>query len=262
MYRFIILFICSTILFSCKSEKNRDEKPTENLMYKEMLQGVWIDDATECPIFNIKGDTIFYADPSNSPTKFKVINDSLFIYGSDVNIYKIQKIDQYNFWFDSMNGDVIQLTKSDNSDDLSSFSFEEPAQEKNEVIKKDSVIIYKNKRYRGYVYINPSTIKVTQSRVSNEGISVDNEYFDNIIHICVFDGKKKLCSKDINKNMMNEVIPLDFLNKSILSDMNFTGVKGDGYHYQATVCIPNDASCYLVNVVIDNDSNVKFDLAK
>ena len=61
-----------------------------------------------------------------------------------------------------------------------------------EVIKKDSIVIYKNTRYRGYVYINPSKMKVFKTSYSENGISVDNVYYDNVIHICVYEGKKML----------------------------------------------------------------------
>ena len=262
MYRFIILLICSALLFSCKKDKNKNEMQRENIEAKKMLQGVWTDDATGTPIIKIKGDSIFYADPSISPVMFKVINDSLFTYGSVVNGYKIEKVNQYNFWFDSETGDVVQFSKSEDYNDLKFFSFDKPTLNSKKVIKKDSIINFNNVRYRGYVYINPSKIKVTQSRVSDEGINVDNLYYDNIIHICVYDGNKKLCSKDINKNMMSGIIPDDFLQNSILADMDFVGVNSKGYRYQAKVGIPDEASCYLVDVIIDKKSNVKFNVVK
>ena len=48
---------------------------------------------------------------------------------------------------------------------------------------------YDNVRYRGYVYINPSKIKVMRPGVSEEGLGVDNVYYDNIIHILCIEGK-------------------------------------------------------------------------
>ena len=59
--------------------------------------------------------------------------------------------------------------------------------------------MYKGTRYRGYVYINPSKMKVIKTVYSDEGIGVDNVYYDNVIHICVYEGKKLLYGKDITK---------------------------------------------------------------
>ena len=76
-----------------------------------------------------------------------------------------------------------------------------------EVIQKDQVVFYKNTRYRGYVYINPSQIKVIRPEYSEEGFKVDNVYYDNVIHICVYEGKNKLFGKDIFKTDFKGVVP-------------------------------------------------------
>jgi len=89
---------------------------------------------------------------------------------------------------------------------------------------------------------------------------VDNVYFDNIIHICVFQGKQRLYAKDINKEMFENIIPADFLKMAILSDMSFMGVDSDGYHYQATVSMPDELSCYYVTILIDRQNNISFKL--
>ena len=52
-----------------------------------------------------------------------------------------------------------------------------------EVTKRDSVVMYNGKRYRAYVYVNPSKKKVVKTSYSDEGISVDNVYYDNVMHI-------------------------------------------------------------------------------
>lgn len=59
--------------------------------------------------------------------------------------------------------------------------------------------------------------------MSEEGLSVDNVYYDNIIHICVYEGKRSLFAKDITRQMFKHVIPDDFLKWAILSDMDFMG---------------------------------------
>lgn len=92
--------------------------------------------------------------------------------------------------------------------------------------------MYNGRRYRAYVYINPSKMKVYKTSYSEEGISVDNVYYDNIMHICVYEGKKCLYSSDITKRMFENTVPGEFLDKSILSDMNFLSIDSSGYHYK------------------------------
>ncbi len=119
--------------------------------------------------------------------------------------------------------------------------------------------MYKDTRYRGYVYINPSKMKVTKTSYSENGYSVDNVYYDNVVHICVYEGRKMLYGQDITKKMFANVFPEGLLNQTILSDMNFTGVNSRGYHYQAILRIPESSVFNLVNITIDfnNKLNIK-----
>ena len=50
--------------------------------------------------------------------------------------------------------------------------------------------------------------------------------------------------------------------RAILSDMDFMGVDSKGYHYQATVCIPDGASCYMVNITAGKDGGLAFELVR
>ena len=38
-------------------------------------------------------------------------------------------------------------------------------------------------------------------------------------------------------------------------------VNKKGYQYQATVCIPNSASCYLIDISISTDGDITYELA-
>ena len=128
-----------------------------------------------------------------------------------------------------------------------------------EVMKKDSVVMYKGIRYRGYVYINPSKMKVIRTSYSEDGISVVNVYYDNVIHICVYEGRQMLYGKDITKKMFAGIFPTETLNQMILADMNFMGVNNKGYQYQATLCVPESSVYSLANITIgfDNQMSIK-----
>ena len=51
--------------------------------------------------------------------------------------------------------------------------------------EQDSVVNYNGTRYRAYVYINPSKMKVVKTSYTEEGMSMDNVYYDNVMHICM-----------------------------------------------------------------------------
>lgn len=241
-------------------EANEKEDSTAKLL----LQGMWMDDVTSDPIFRVQGDTIYYTDPSIAPVPFKVIKDSLKTYGSQTTGYHIKKQNAYTLWIQSAMGDILHLRKAETATDSISFnpSAGLSANEPQEVISKDRIIFYDKVRYRGYAYINPSNIKVIQPTLSEEGLEVDNIYYDNIIHICVYEGKRELFAKDIHKKDFEGVIPEDFYRRAILSDMDFIDVDAKGYHYQATLCIPNGASCYLINIHISYQDEITYELAE
>ena len=131
-----------------------------------------------------------------------------------------------------------------------------------EVIEKDQIVLFGDKRYRGYVYINPTEIKIIQPEITEEGLEVENVYYDNIIHICVYEGKNKLFGRDMKKQDFESLIPQEYFQRAILSDMEFVGVNARGYHYQANLCIPNNASCYLVDISIDKDGDITYELVQ
>lgn len=259
----IILFI-SFFLYACNGNKQNETKPGEDLKAKELLQGIWLDDDSENVLFKINGDTIYYADTQNAPVYFEIIKDSLYMYGNEVSRYQIDKQNEHIFWFHSLADNIIKLHKSENANDSISFSnmTTQVIPTYTEVAKRDTVVMYNGKRYRAYVYINPSTIKVVKTAYSEEGISVDNIYYDNIMHICVYEGNKSLYASDVSKQMFKDIIPDDFLQKSVLADMTFSKINADGYHFVATLCIPESSVCYLVNLNVSFDKKLTLNIVK
>lgn len=260
MNRYFTLSVILAFLSACSPKQEKTSEQTEDLESKSLLQGIWLDDDTESPMIRIEGDTLYYADPTAAPVAFKVFDDTLMTYGARTTAYHIEKQSESIFWFKSELGTVIRLSKADTTTDIPFIEEQEVQQPTKEVIQKDHVVFYNNVRYRGYVYINPSQMKVTRPNLSEEGLNVDNVYYDNVIHICVYEGKKKLFSKDITKKEFEGIVPNDFLQWAILSDMEFINVNAEGYQYQATVCIPDGASCYLINLSVATDGTIKYAL--
>ena len=256
-----ILIVLIVSLASCGNRQGGEASAKEDLTAKQLLQGIWVDDETDMPLMRIEGDTLYYTNPQSAPVSFKVVRDTIYVYSNEPVAYKIDRQTEYSFWFHLPADEVIRLHKSENEEDSLAFANREVEviSTTPEVIKKDSVVTYKNTRYRGYVYINPSRMKVFKTSYSENGIGVDNVYYDNVIHICVYEGKKMLYGQDITKKMFADIFPAEVLNQTILADMDFMGVDGKGYHYQATLGIPESSVYNLVNMVIgfDNKMNIK-----
>lgn len=252
---------CVIVLTACGTGKER-RNAVEDSTAKALLQGVWIDDETELPMMRIEGDTIYHANPQNAPVTFRVLRDTMYVYGNNTAAYKIDRQTEYSFWFHSLYADeVVKLHKSESPEDVLVFDNKEVEviPTTTEVVKKDSVVMYEGTRYRGYVYINPSKMKVVRSSYSEGGISVDNVYYDNVIHICVYQGRRMLYGKDVTKKMFADVFPEEVLSQMILADMEFMGVNGEGYLYRAVLRVPESSVSSLVDITIgfDNRMNIK-----
>lgn len=253
--------LCSLLCLSCKgtsSNNNNNTDIEEDLSAKQKLQGIWINDDIGMPFMRFEGDSVYYSDSGKMPVAFKVVNDSIIITGAETISYKIEKQTDYTFWFKTLSEDIVKLSKSETPED--SLAFSEPAIDNlvqvSEKTQKDSIIIYSGVRYRGYVFVNPSSRKVLSTSIDQNGMTVDNVYYDNVMHICVYDGKKLLFGQDIDREMFSNVISEDILQKLVLSDMNFIGVDAEGFHYQALLSIPNSSASYLMNVDVSKDKHL------
>ena len=161
MKKLVIELCCVIALAACGNGKEQ-KTVEEDATAKALLQGVWINDETELPLMRIEGDTIYYADPQNIPVSFKIIRDTMYVYGNHTVTYKIDRQTEYSFWFHSLADEIIKLHKSENPEDILAFENKEvEVIPTTEVVKKDSVVMYKGTRYRGYVYVNPSTMKLS-----------------------------------------------------------------------------------------------------
>ena len=226
---------------------------------RQQLQGVWIDRNTESPVLTIKGDSICYTSKTDVKMAYKLLDDTLFVTGLHTSAYPVLQRTEHSLSFKTPLGDVMSLYKNDNENLVIPQSGVENESQEVEKIKKDSVIMYGNTRYRGYVNINPTTLKVIRPGVTEDGFSIDNVYYDNIIHICVYNGNKRLCGKDIKKQHFQGIVPDEFLEISILKDMDFVKVTKEGFVYRATLCVP-DGPCYYIHVTLDEENNVNIEL--
>lgn len=251
---------------SCTSPTPKDavgDKPVvpqENKEAKQLLQGIWIDQDTEEVTLRALGDTIFYPDAVSQPSYFRILGDSI-VFGNPGTAYFIVKQTANTFSFRNQNGDQVNLEKTDDPVYVFSFVHDKPqVLTYTEVVKTDSVVTYNGERYHWYLAINPTKYKVHTTVYNDNGVEVDNIYYDNIMHVSVFHGARKLFSTDFRKQLFSSAIPRQFLEHAVLSNMEFTGVDASGFHFVATICIPDGASCYKAENVVSFDGKLKTSL--
>ena len=117
-------------------------------------------------------------------------------------------------------------------------------------VKIDSVVSYNRNRYHWYIAINPTKYKVAKRSFNEDGLEVENVYYDNIMHVSVFLGANKLFSSDFHKQQYKGLVPDAFLDEAILANMEYSHIDAQGLHFNATLCIPDGATCYMVESTI------------
>lgn len=247
----IWMSICSLFFLSCQGSSKGESQMEVSDSLRKSLSGVWLDDNSEAPIFVIRNDSITFLSTGHTtqPARFSISGDTLVIFSSETVKYSIQSLHKHSMRLVTPLGDLLSLHLSET--DSLQFSLPVQITQPTEVLRRDSVIQYQGKRFHGYAYINPTRKKVIVQSISEEGLPIDNVYYDNLIHICVYQGKEELYGRDISKEVFQSIVPADFLKEAILTNMDFTGVDSHGYHFIAQLCIPESSTCYYVRVTVD-----------
>ena len=249
MIRIGVIVVAVLLLYGC-SGKQEQATVEENHEAKALMQGVWVDAETENVAFRVKGDTIFYDDPTSMPAYFKIMGDSLtFSWGTS---YAIEKQTEHIFSFRNQNGDLITLKKLDEeeADSLLVPGTTPQVMTYTHQVKTDSVVSYNGARYHWYIAINPTRYKVLLRTYNEDGMEVENVYYDNIMHVSIYNGALRLYSSDFRKQQFAHLVPAKFLEEAVLANMEYDKADATGLHFNATLCIPNGASCYQVEIVI------------
>lgn len=240
-----------SVVASCGKKASPNSTPKEDTRAKKLLQGIWLNEDDEDVAFRVKGDTIYYPDSTSQPVYFCIYGDTLVMKGARDVKYPILKQAAHLFEFKSPSGDVIKLTKTSDKTYLKSFQQEKPiALNQNQLIKRDTIVSHGDNRYHLYVQVNPTTYKVFKSSMNDDGVQVDNVYFDNIINLNVFHGANKLFSHDFKKKDFENKVPESFLEQAVLSDLLFERIDEKGIHYLAVLAMPDSSLSYQVKIVV------------
>lgn len=231
--------------------------PKEDHTAKKLLQGIWLNEEDENVALRVERDTIYYPDSVSRPVYFQIIADSLVLYGSQVVKYPVIKQSEHVFQFENQYGEVVRLVKSEDANDSLVFVGHRQVAvlNQNKLIRRDTVIVYDNVRYHSYVQVNPTTYKVFKPSYNEDGVAVDNVYYDNIVNVNLYRGAEKVYSSDFRKADFHDYVQQEYLSQSILSDIDYDRIDAEGAHYYAEICIPDSPTSYRVEIVISLNGN-------
>ena len=158
----------------------------------------------------------------------------------------------------------MKLVLSEDANDADFFLSKRPqALNQGVLIKRDTVVKFQDKPYHCYIQVNPTTYKVIKSSWNDEGVEVDNVYYDNIINLNVYSGARRLFHSDIKKQQFSGVVPADFLNQSVFSDLILKSVDAEGIHFQASLVMPDETmNSFQIMVTISYNGNMSMKIRK
>ena len=247
MKNLLTISILMVVLVACN--QNNSSVLPDDKEAKARLQGVWLDNESGDVSFRVNGDTIYFADDTSMPAYFRIYEDSLYM--ASGTAYGVVKQTEHLFWLNNQNGDLLKYRKSDGSEEESVQETASPSVlTYTHQVKVDSVVTYNGKRYHWYIAINPTKYKVSKRSYNEDGLEVENVYYDNIMHLSVFLGANRLYSCDFRKQQYNGIVPEAFLDEAILANMEFSCIDADGLHFNSTLCIPDGATCYMVETTV------------
>lgn len=242
----------------CRQQPDAPKPQREDAAAKRLLQGIWINDGEESVAFRAKGDTIFYPDSTSLPVYFQVVGDTLVLHGASVAKYHILKQAAHLFVFENQSGDQVRLIKSDDPADEAFFSVKTPVVlNQRQLIKRDTVATVGEERYHCYMQVNPTTFKVVKTSYNDDGVAVDNVYYDNIVHLSVFKGASRIFSSDFHKADFASLIPDQYLRQSVLSDIVYHSAASGGLSFVASLAIPDSQSSYQIEIIVSSTGKIK-----
>ena len=260
-FRMLMSLMVVLLFASCNQQSGSSvtEGDSEDLEKKALLQGTWIDEVTEEVSFRAQGDTIYFADGTSLPAYFRIVGDSIEL-GN--NTYYIERQGEHLFWFHNQVGDLVKLVKRDEDADdgeVMPVQMEVPPVV-TEVINRDSVVMVGGERYHWYVTINPTRYRVIRTTYNADGVGVENVYFDNIIHVSLFHNGQRVFSQNFKKQMFGQDVPKQFLSQAILGNIQYDHADAQGFYFHATLCIPDEASCYMVQILVRLNGDTSMEL--
>lgn len=249
----VCLFVlAATVSCSSKTEQTADGGQQPDSVAMREMEGQWMNDDDGVPSFRIVGDSVFFPYDASAPLRFAVIGDTIVMYGANTVKYPIVERTASTLKFLNPTGETVTLTKSEDAD-ADTLLFVDDAEtviNQGQTIKRDTVVFVNSGRFHCYMQVNPTTHKVVKSMLNDEGVEVDNIYYDNSVYLAVFEGRKKLYSHEFKKADFAELIPENMVGETILSDITLDKTTRTSIVFNAYLAIPDNPTSYIVNITI------------
>lgn len=251
LYFTLSLFFILASFSSCHNSKKADcdDYDTEAM---RLFEGVWYDVDESQVSFRVSGDSIFYPYDKYEPVSFYIKENMLCLVGSRVQKLEIVKQSEHIFQFKNSNGDLVKLRKmqGEMEEDVFDSAQDFDTEINQELIKKDTIVSVGDKKWHCYVQVNPTTYKVLRMVYKDNGVGGEQAYYDNIIHLAVYEGNNKLFSKDLFKKDFSAFVPEGVLEQSVLNDLVYVGSDSEGVKFQADIRRPEASDAYLLIVYV------------
>ena len=98
---------------------------------------------------------------------------------------------------------------------------------------------------------------MVKTTYNDEGVGVDNVYYDNIVHLSIYQGAKRIYSSNFAKGDFTDLVPKEYLSQSILSDITFYKSTADSMIFIASLAIPDASTSFQIKVIIYNNGKRK-----
>lgn len=254
-----VSLILTYVFVSCKPQVDKAFVNEHDTHTQKALQGAWVNDLDGNVVFRFRGDSVFYDDSLSNPTTFYVTHDTLFIENHPVTTYLIKKLNSEEFIFVNSEGDEITLLKAARSSEDRKTK-DTATLNQGKKIKKDTILVYNDKRYHAYTQVNPTTYKVYHQSMNSDGISIENVYYDNIVYIALYEGQRKIFGSNILKNEFAKLVPASYISQAVLSDIIVDKALANGVRFIAILSIPDGYTTYRVNIDINDKGEKRFSL--
>lgn len=251
--------VAVALLLSCSKGKETtlSEQPQTDTTAMRLMEGMWLNNDGE-PSLRILGDSVYFRYNASAPLRFTVLGDTMIMFGSNDVRYPLVQLSATTLQFRNPTGDTVTLHKSETPYEDDIFFDEHPTANnapspafpinQGRKVRRDTVIFVSGERYHCYMQVNPTTFKVYKSSLNDDGVEIDDIYYDNTVYIAVFTGRKKLYSHEFRKADFAEYIPENMLRQTVLSDIRLDKTGKESIVFYAQLAIPDSPTSFIIDI--------------
>ena len=257
-YRYVLLLTIVLAFGACRHYDSEYAKRHQDTDAKELMQGIWIDDEEGAPVLMAHGDSVFFPDTTSLPVAFWIYQDSLYLQGGTTDRYLITKQSEHVLRFINQSGEEVKIVKAEGQQLRPLFMQERPyALNIFRTLVTDTVGMYNIGRiYNCHISVEPTHTRVMVSTFKEAGIRVDNMYLDNEAQVNIRLNKQPFYEHRFVKQDFAAFVPKDFIQKAILSRMQYDRVDSAAIYLDAVIGVPDATSAFVIEVKVGKNGKV------